>query len=226
MRIASRVIGVLLALAGVGFLAASILALISGFQRGSVLVDANPSKETWIAALFVACFGIGFVLGGWHYLRLDPDRIDDTEERPPWRFAPFFLAHRRELKVIAIIGLGISLVRLGATCFRVDWPGPWAGWALLLAGIVLAAIEGKIAKPNFGDRMERMRPAPRIIWKTIGAMYLILMLLLVWNQWGHHEMLSRIVRAGLIVLLFIWEAMFFDYGEAHARGSAQNALKT
>jgi hypothetical protein len=35
-------------------------------------------------------------------------------------------------------------------------------------------------------------------------------------------MLSAIVRAGLMVLLFTWEALFFDYGEASVRENAQN----
>jgi hypothetical protein len=33
------------------------------------------------------------------------------------------LTHRREFKVIAKIGLVISLIRLGAVLFGVEWPG-------------------------------------------------------------------------------------------------------
>ena len=42
---------------------------------------------------------------------------------------------------------------------------------------------------------------------------MILLLLCGWNAWFHPKASPRIVRAGLIAILFAWEALFFQYGE-------------
>jgi hypothetical protein len=56
MRVASRIAGILLALAGLGF-------LVAGFGRQSVLEESTSGRTAWIAGSFSAVIGIGFILG-------------------------------------------------------------------------------------------------------------------------------------------------------------------
>jgi hypothetical protein len=86
----------------------------------------------------------GFLLAGWYYFKLDVDAPDEAEENPFRRFAPYFLAHRRELRVFVHLGLAISLIRFGALCFGRNWPGRWVTLALLVVGMVLSAAEGPL----------------------------------------------------------------------------------
>jgi hypothetical protein len=220
MRIASRVIGAVLALAGVAFFVVSFFAVTDMFDRKSVLVQWNPDRTEWIASAILAALGTGFMLAGWRYLRLDIDKIEDNSERPAWRFAPFFLAHRREVKIVAQAGLVLSLIRLAAAWFGSDWPGNWTALVLPIVSIGLLMIEMRIGKSDANDRLERMRPVPRIAWKTVGATYLALTLLLLWNQLRHHQTFPKVISAGLMAILFVWEALFFDYGSP---GTGENA---
>jgi len=141
MRVASRVIGIVLGLAGAAFFGLS--AFLVRFGRKSVRAEPGPDGTAWIAGVFSAALGVGFMLAGRHYVKLDVNAIDETPDQPASRFAPYFIAHRRALKIVADVGLAISMIRLGAACFRVDWPGPWAVWPLLLAsiGLVVPAID-------------------------------------------------------------------------------------
>ena len=72
--------------------------------------------------------GIGCLLAARYFLKLDVDALADTGDRPASRFALYFIAHRRELRLIALVGFAISLIRLGAACYGVDWPVRWANW--------------------------------------------------------------------------------------------------
>jgi TRAP-type C4-dicarboxylate transport system permease small subunit len=60
---------------------------------------------------------------------------------------------------------------------------------------------------------EGVRPALKAVVKAIGAAFLILMLVLVWNQWSRHRVGAQLVQAALIVLAFACESLFFAYGE-------------
>ena len=126
MRIASRIVGIVLALAGLAFLALPFVIVTGGFDRKSVLADSGPDRTAWIAGSICAILGVGFILAGTYFFRLDVDALDEAQKPPASRFAPYFAAHRRELKLIAQAGLVISLIRLGVACFSVDWPGRWA----------------------------------------------------------------------------------------------------
>lgn len=218
MRIASRVIGIVLAFAGLSFLALSFFSVAAGFDRQSVLVETRPDRTVWTAASFCAVFAIGFILAGWHYLRLDVDALGETQEPPVSRFTRCFLAHRHKLKVIAQVGLVISLAWLGGACFGADWPSRWLSWALVLAGIGLAAIEGLTAKSNVTHHLEwesvpeRMRPVLKPMLKAGVTAFLILWLLCLWNAWSVHKISPPIVRAALMVFIFSAEALFFAYG--------------
>ena len=218
MRVASRIIGVALALAGLVFLGLSVFIVAGGFDRRSVLVESGPDRTGWISGAITAALGVFFLLAGWHYLKLDVDQIDDANNQPASRFAPYFISHRREFKLIAQIGLVISLIRLGAACFGVDWPGRWAAWALALVWIGLLVIGRQIAEPptmglDWQTVPERLRPVLKAAVNLGRAAFVILLLAFVWNQWSHHQAPPRVVNNGFLPLFFAWEALFFAYGE-------------
>src|SRR5579863_8846154 len=106
MRVASRTIGGLLVLCGLGFFAGLVWLVASGSIRETV---------AWFVAAFFLAGGLGLLLAGRYYLRLDVDALDDEQPpRPAWRYARYFVAHRRELRVLAQIGRVVSLIHLGA----------------------------------------------------------------------------------------------------------------
>jgi hypothetical protein len=232
MRIASRIAGILLALAGLGFLVVSVFVLISGFGPDSVLAPSHVGRAAWIGELFFAAMGVGLLLEGRYFLKLDIDTLDERSERPASRFALYFIAHRREVKLIAQVGFAISLIQVAAACFGVVWPARWAAWPLILAVIGLAAVEARIADPKTPSHFdwhrapEGMRPVFGALVKAGEAAFLILLLLLGWSQWAHHPKVLRIVEAGLFVLAFTREALFFSYGKLRTLENASNNLKT
>src|ERR1700733_2632177 len=129
MRIASRMVGVLFALAALGFFAVFVAAILSGPERRSVLLP--PDRSVWIAGFVSLAVSVVCILSARHFFKLDVNAPDELSVRSS-RFDPFFIAHRRGLKIVALIGLAISLIRLGAACFGADWPGRWITWPLLL----------------------------------------------------------------------------------------------
>jgi len=214
VRLASRMVGVVLVFAGLVFLGLFVF-LAFNFRPDSVLeAPMFFGRPVWTGELFGVVLGIGLILAGWHFLRLDVDGLDEVEGRPTSRFAPFLLAHRRELKVIAQIGLVISLVRLGAVGFGHDWPA----WPLVLTWIGLVVIGSRIAKLrtidlNWQTVPERLRPALKAVVKALKLAFLISLLVLAWNQFSHHRVGAQFVRAAFIALMFAWESLFFAYGE-------------
>ncbi len=230
MRIASRVIGIALALAGVAFFVVSFFIVTGGFDRKSVLDESGPDKTVWMAGALAAAFGAGFMLAGGYYLKLDVDALEPAQERPASRLASYFTNHRRALKITAQAGLVISLIRLAAASFGDDWPGSWAARALYLISIGLIVIASWTARGRAADHLdweqapEPVRPVLQIIWKAVGPALLILGLLFGWSQW-RHQVPSLVVQAGLIVLLFTWGALFFAYGEMGTE-EKQKALRS
>ena len=146
MRVASRIVGVALAFAGLAFLLVALLPLL--FFRESVLVGSQDWKGPVFAV--AALIGVGLLLLGRYYFRLDVNALDAPDPSTS-RFAPYFLARRLELKFIAQVGLAISLIRLGALCFGVDWPGPWMTWPLAIAWIGLGIVAGQLARGQATD---------------------------------------------------------------------------
>ncbi len=212
MRVASRVVGAVLALAGLVFVGLSVFLLIA-YRPESVLEESDWVKHV-TGGLFVAALGVGLILEGWHFLRLDVHKPDEAHDPPDSRFAPYFLAHRREFKVIAQIGLVISLIRLGAACYGVDWPGRWARLPLFVVWLGLAIIGSRIAtrQTAWDAASERLRPVLKLLVKAGAAAFFILALLFEWSEWSHHQSLSFIVEEGFPPLFFAWEALFFAYG--------------
>jgi hypothetical protein len=81
MRIASRVVGVVLALAGLACFALCFLALLGSFERRSVLAEAPPSPDTWAVSGSCAAIGIGLIVVAWYYLRMDA-KGEDSPKAP------------------------------------------------------------------------------------------------------------------------------------------------
>lgn len=84
---------------GLGFLAAGVGVLVSGFGRHSVLDASTPDRTVWIGGSVAAAMGIGLILASRQYFR-DVDAPDETQERSASRFDPFFIACRGTLKII------------------------------------------------------------------------------------------------------------------------------
>jgi hypothetical protein len=213
-------VGIVLALAGLVFLGLSVL-LPFKFRPESVLEAPPFGRPVWTGALFGVVLGVGFILAGWYFLRLDVDGLDEKQDQPASRFALFFLAHRRELKVIAQAGLVISLIRLVAVCFGHDWLERWAAWPLVLAWIGLLVIGRQISKPgtiglNWQTVPERLQPALKAAVTALKAAFLTILLVLAWDEFSHYPVGAEFARAALIVLAFAWESLFFAYGEVRA----------
>lgn len=213
MRIASRIIGVVLALAGLVFVVISLLSLIK-FRPESVL--EGPQFGRRLAAVMPALFfGLGFLLAGWYFLRLDVNRLDALPN--PSRYAPFFVAHRRELKLSALIGLVISLIRAAGIYLGLDWAERWTSGPLALVWVALFIIASQFFK-QAGDHWEWeiipewMRPFLNPITTAVVAAVLILLMMSEWTQVFHHPASYRVMRSLFPPLIFAWESLFFAYG--------------
>jgi len=202
MRIASRMVGVLFALAGLSFFAVFVAAILSGPVRRSVLLP--PDRSVWIAGLVALAVSIACILTSRYFLKLDVNAPDELPVRSS-RFEPFFIAHRRELKIVARIGLAISLIRLGAACFGVDWPGRWVTWPLVFTLIGLLVAGGPLRIPQM--------TALKIIEKAAGAALLLLLLLTEWNAFSQRNVVPELVKAALVALLFAWQSLILTGGE-------------
>jgi len=85
MRIASRVVGIVLAVTGLIFVALGTLALFL-FRPLSVL-DGSLDSPAWLGSAFAAALGIGLILYGWYYFTLD------VEFNHRGSSVPFFNGH-------------------------------------------------------------------------------------------------------------------------------------
>jgi hypothetical protein len=231
MRIATRVLGIWLAMAGVALVALSVFAVAGGFDRRSVLAESGPDRYSWIGGSVALAFGVVFILAGRHFFKLDLDALDETRDRPASRFAPYLLAHLHELKVTAGAGFAISLVRLAAVSFGMDWPGKWATFTLYLASIGLLFLGGQIGSGGTVNHLDweqipgRIRPALRIVWMAIGPALWVLLLIFAWNRW-HYKVYSAVIEAGFVTLLFAWAALFFGYGEIRPADTPRKVLES
>lgn len=170
------------------------------------------------------------MLGGRYYLRLDPDSPEEVAPTSPQ--TEFLIVHRRQLKVLAQIGLALSTIRLVSACFGIDWPGRWADWPLLLGLLALLYFGRKMATPEVHDNHDWMRVPGWIrssLPRVFGTALWTLMLLIVLTQWSHflvswpalqslpenqmYRLAIRILYLACMTTLYAVEALFFTYGE-------------
>jgi hypothetical protein len=213
MRLASRIIGVLLVIAGLGFFAALGYGALTEGWRGATV---------GLLAFFLAA-GAGLLLGGRYYLRVDPETPDEVESASTPTL--FLITHRRELKVLAQVGLVLSVIRLGSACFGIDWPGRWADWPLLLLLLALLYFGRKMASPDVPDNADWMRVPGwirRSLPRVSTALWVAALLSVFTQLWPslqalpenpiYHLMIRLLFLAGM-TMFYAEEVLFFTYGE-------------
>ena len=206
--------GVLFALVGLCFFAVFVAAILFGPERRSVLLP--PDRSVWIAGLVSLAASVVCIFAAKYFFTLDVNAPDELPVRSS-RFDPFFIAHRSELKIVAQIGFAISLIRLGAACLGVDWPGRWVTWTLLLTVIGLLVAGGPLREPGM--------TALKVIEKVAGAAFLLLLLLTAWNAFSQRKVVPEIVRAALVALLFAGQTLFFARADTRVE-TPDNVLKS
>ena len=223
MRFASRVIGGVLVLCGLGFLA------LLGF------VSATEGLNSGFGAWAILGTGAVLILVGWYYFQLDLDKLDQAQ--PASSFTHFSVRHRVQLTVLAQAGAVMSLVHFGTVCFGTDWPGRWFLWPIGIGALILLSVARKIADPEATPNLGWSR-VPALIRKVVeptrkvgDAAMLVVLALILWNQWsGEHLAHSaiyqrslRIAASGYFALLYVLEALFFRYGELRLQREAASS---
>ena len=217
MRVASRIIGAVLVLCG--------LALLAIFGYVSATEGWPSHSAAWKAGAFFVGVGCALILAGRYYLRLDPGTLD--QEQPASRLTRFSIVHRRRLTALAQTGAVMSLIHFGAACLGTYRPGRWFLWPLGIGAVVLQSIARKMADPAASEHLgwsnvpKPIRVVLQPIRKVGDAAVLVMMVLICWNQWsggsltgsGIYSRGSRIVATGYVALLYVFEALFFRYGE-------------
>jgi hypothetical protein len=212
MRIASRVVGVVLALTGLAFVALAILAVLAGFfDRRSVLDGTGPSLQGWEASGFAAAIGVGLIVFARYYFRMDAEGEDSPTA--PSRAGLCVAAHRRKLAALAQAGFVLSLAYLAAVSVGIDWPGRWAGWILawLAVALIFVCAQG-IGQPDWNAVPEPGQPVVKTLFRAGQVAFFILAIRFAWNQW-RHQLSGPVLESGLTTLLFGWAAMTFAYGQ-------------
>jgi hypothetical protein len=216
MRIASRVIGVVLAVTGVAFFAVAISIVIGSFDRRSVLAPRTFDKNAWIAGTFCVGLGIVLLLAGWYFLKLDPDKPAESRRHSD-RLVAYLVPRRRELRMAAQIGLVLSVIQLAGASFGVKLMARWVFSALSFGSVAMIVIAAQMGEDRTLDRIDwgrvpaRMRSMSRIVWHASSYMVLILGIQFVWSQW-RHQRFPATSAAGLSAIFFFWAAMYFAYG--------------
>ncbi|HTR38636.1 MAG TPA: hypothetical protein VMH80_22170 [Bryobacteraceae bacterium] len=193
MRVASRIIGGLFIIGGLGFIGLAIL----------LFTKQNEPGLKFVSLLIPLIIGTGLLLAGRYYWRMDVDAPEDEEEpKPP---TPFVAAHRRELGVLAQAGLVLSLFRLIVLCLGPDVPG-WAHWVLPIVCLGLLVIA-----PG-------AKAIPRWATQVLTFWFLALVLFVFLAGWHRSSLPSRLVEnrepilsAGFFAWLYALEALSFAY---------------
>jgi len=228
MKIASRVIGLVLGFAGVAFFAVAFGILNGSFDnRRSVLAAQSTDKYQWTAAAISAAFGVLLLLAGWYFLRLDPDKAEEPGRSD--RFFAVFVPYRRELKIAAEVGLVVSFIQLVVPGFHGTLMPrlavPIVSWtALILAFVAAQMSEGRALDRLDWDQVpQRARPMLRIVWRASFYLVWIFGLYVAWSQW-RHQTRSLPLLAVLPFICFFWAAMFFAYGRVRGQTRVQPHL--
>ena len=193
MRKVNRVVGGLV-ISGVGFVG---LATLLDFTNAA----------SWLGWLFLA-IGIGLLFVGRHYyFRLPLVILDERQKQAPRQpFASFVAAHRRELSVLAQIGLAVSLFRLVGLFFGSNWPGGWGTWLLGGGSFALASIAPMWPKPW----PKSVSWILRIYWNVLTLSVALVVPFYVNHQpWPLLQQGMNILVTGLLVLFYGGAAVGF-----------------
>jgi hypothetical protein len=167
---------------------------------------------------------IGLFFAGWYYFRLNPDVSEQPTSSTPSTI--FLINHRHQLKVLAVTGLGLTLVAVGAACLGNQ--ALWPLWPLGMGALVLRSLGSKIADPRISDNCDWQRvPAwLRAIFtpakKTADIAFLVIMAIFAyWSLWRPGSAMEipglrfafQIVLDVEIAFLYGLELLFFEYGE-------------
>jgi len=214
MRIGLKILGIFLALFGV------FLLTVFPFALGNA-IKTSDNGAVVMSGILVA-IGMGFFFAGRHFFQLDPEVKDPAP--PVSNLTRFLVNHRRDFKVLAQVGLVLSMVRLTAAFFGLDWPTRYATSFLLIGAFALYYCGGKAANPTVTRNRDWMKvptwirrvlePAQKagvVLW--VGSLFLF-----AYAQWHHSNsevsrFVSRIILDAMITFMYALTSLFFAYGE-------------
>lgn len=223
LRLASRIIGGFMIVAALGFLAVFAFLAFS---------EVQPALK-WQAAGFFLILASAFLLGGWSYLRYNPGAVE--KEEPPSETTQFIIRHRAQLKVLAQIGLLLSLTRVATAFVYSDWLGRYSNVWLAVGVIVLFYWANKIANPNVSNNSDWQRVpewirralpplGPLVWWASI-----IMASGRVWFPGIFtpdnkiYVVIDRMAAGVLLSFMYGIEALYFKYGELRSAHGSEPA---
>jgi hypothetical protein len=214
MRIGLKIFGVAFALCGVFFLSLFPFMLGEGIR--------TTDHGAMLASTVLAAVGLGFLFAGRYYFQLNPD--EEAAPRPASGLSRLLVARRQALKTLALIGLGLALVRIVQACLSAAWPGQWASGLLLIGAFALQNAGKKAADPTVTDNSDWMK-VPEWIRRTFeraekgtGLLVVSLGLLALWAMFAHaaHPLahfVAPVALNALIAVFYARTALFFAYGD-------------
>jgi len=152
-----------------------------------------PTPTDWSQVLDAGAFGSLFVAAGVYFFRLDPKRPARVSRN---LVGDFLRTHRRGLKVLAQVGVAVSILRFGVACVGASL-GRWSDWTLEMGAVALW-IAGHLVWESIPERLKQVE-------KAQVAFYAVALLVFAALKWiSSHQHIPNLYRfaqpAGLIVL--------------------------
>jgi hypothetical protein len=205
MRLAARIAGVSFILLG---LAVLIGAVYLGTYRDSVIA---PRPRDWQVVFGGILLGLVFCAAGLYNFKVE------ARQQGIGGFKKFLAAHVRELRFVAYLGCALSMIRLAAMCFGVDWPGRWSELPLVLGIVVLIYATPNSVQDTTSGRL------PFLVKKLEGAVILLYLLASAGIQLYpgfFHTAGGGITHIAFAVgssILYTLEAVYLSYRESGLR---------
>jgi hypothetical protein len=175
------------------------LVLRFGLSSDSVIA---PTPTNWQFVIGGSVFGLLFLAGGIHFLRLDPNSEGGVRQNHS-RISVYLQAHRNQLRMVAQVGVGVSLIRFAAACAGVSWR-PWCEGALGMGAVALG-----LAALRWDERPDQ--PARASL--TTVALYGVALLMGAIDVIDFNQIpsdLHRLARPTGIVVLYILDVILFS----------------
>jgi hypothetical protein len=212
MRLFGRILGAF-ALCGMAFLAMFVGLVTEGGRSGD-----------WKANGFFIAAGLGLILAGVYYWRMDVDA--QVEAQPTSSFTRFLVNHRHQLKVLSQTGAVLSFIAIVAECFGHD-PTKRAWLPLFIGAFILNSFAKKVANPELADNRDWMRVPGWIrqalppMGKALGVAAMVVVGISLLSEWSGYSLVDssayhlgeRIFAYGLAASMYALQALFFEYGE-------------